>query len=98
MTHPNSFGSRDTLNVGGRKVAYYRLDSLRSLPGQTLDTLPFSLRVLLENLLRNEDDAFVKRADIEALARWNVKEPVQRESAFRPARAQLQAVPGLHAG
>jgi aconitate hydratase len=97
MTHPNSFGSRDTLNVGGRKVAYYRLDSLRSLPGQTLDTLPFSLRVLLENLLRNEDDAFVKRADIEALARWNVKEPVQKEIAFRTARVLLQDFTGVPA-
>ncbi len=97
MTHPNSFGSRDTLNVGGRKVGYYRLDSLRSLPGQTLDTLPFSLRVLLENLLRNEDDAFVKRADIEALARWNVKEPVQKEIAFRTARVLLQDFTGVPA-
>ncbi|HLV25691.1 MAG TPA: aconitate hydratase AcnA [Gemmatimonadales bacterium] len=97
MTNPNSFGSRDTLDVGGRKVAYYRLDALRSLPGQTLDTLPFSLRILLENLLRNEDDAFVKREDIETLARWDIRNPAQKEIAFRTARVLLQDFTGVPA-
>src|SRR4030095_15489547 len=72
MTHPNSFGSRATLDVAGRRYTIYRLDSVRSLGGAPAERLPFSLKVLLENLLRNEDDAFVKRADIEALATWDV--------------------------
>ncbi|WP_353267166.1 hypothetical protein, partial [Gemmatimonas sp.] len=76
MSHPNSFGSRATLSVGDRQYAYFRLDALDGLAGSTARTLPFSLRVLLENLLRGEDNAFVKQADVEALARWDVKQPV----------------------
>ena len=67
MSHPNSFGSRATLTVGDRQYAYFRLDTLDALPGSTAKSLPFSLRVLLENLLRGEDNAFVKKADVEAL-------------------------------
>ena len=95
MSHPNSFGSRSTLVVGDREYAYYRLGALDALPGSTAPTLPFSLRVLLENLLRGEDGAFVKRADVEALARWNVKAPVDKEIAFRTARVLLQDFTGV---
>ena len=95
MAHPNSFGSRSTLPVGDRSYAYFRLDALDALPGSTARTLPFSLRVLLENLLRGEDGAFVKRADVEALARWDVKAPVDREIAFRTARVLLQDFTGV---
>ena len=80
MSHPNSFGSRATLSVGDRQYAYFRLASLDALPGSTAGTLPFSLRILLENLLRGEDGAFVKRADVESLAHWNVKAPVDNEN------------------
>ena len=73
MTHPNTFGSRATLNVAGRQYTIYRLASVATLPGSTVNKLPFSLKILLENLLRNEDDAFVKRSDVESLARWDVK-------------------------
>ena len=59
MSHPNSFDSRSTLNVGDRRYAYFRLNALDSVSGSTAPTLPFSLRVLLENLLRGEDGAFV---------------------------------------
>ena len=69
MTSHNSFQSRDTLTVDGTPYTYYRLDALRGLEGNTLATLPFSLKVLLENLLRNEDGAFVKKADVETMAR-----------------------------
>jgi aconitate hydratase len=97
MTNPNSFGSRATLEVGGRKYTYYRLDSLDSLSGGNAARLPFSLRILLENLLRNEDGKFVKAADIEALAKWNVRGKVEKEIAFRTARVLLQDFTGVPA-
>ena len=95
MTHPNTFGSRATLNVAGRQYTIYRLGSLATLPGSTVSRLPFSLKILLENLLRNEDDAFVKRADVEALARWDVTGRVEKEIAFRTSRVLLQDFTGV---
>ena len=95
MSHPNSFGSRATLTVGDRQYAYFRLDTLDALPGSTAKSLPFSLRVLLENLLRGEDNAFVKKTDVEALAHWDVKAPVDKEIAFRTARVLLQDFTGV---
>ncbi|MES2523570.1 MAG: aconitate hydratase AcnA [Gemmatimonadota bacterium] len=95
MSHPNSFGSRSTLQVDGRRYSYFRLSALDGVSGTTAATLPFSLRVLLENLLRGEDGAFVKRADVEALARWDVKAPVDKEIAFRTARVLLQDFTGV---
>ena len=95
MSSHNSFSSRDTLAVDGRSYTYYRLGALSTLSGNTLARLPFSLRVLLENLLRNEDGGFVKRTDIEALARWDVTTPVDKEIAFRTARVLLQDFTGV---
>lgn len=95
MTHPNSFGSRSTLTVGDRQYTYFQLSALDALPGSTSATLPFSLRVLLENLLRGEDGAFVKQADVEALARWNITSPSTKEIAFRTARVLLQDFTGV---
>jgi aconitate hydratase len=95
MTHPNSFDARATLDVGGRQYTYFRLDPLRALPGSTVDRLPFSLKVLLENLLRGEDGAFVKKADVEALATWSVAQPTEKEVAYRPARVLLQDFTGV---
>jgi aconitate hydratase len=91
MPHPNSFSSRSTLSVGGRSYVIYRLDAVGGA------TLPFSLRILLENLLRNEDGAFVKRQDIEALASWDVASKEEREIAFRPSRVLLQDFTGVPA-
>ncbi|MBM3908483.1 MAG: aconitate hydratase AcnA [Gemmatimonadetes bacterium] len=95
MATSNSFGSRATLTVDGQTYTYYRLDAVAALPGSTAKTLPFSLRVLLENLLRNEDGAFVKKGDIETLATWNVKAPVDKEIAFRTSRVLLQDFTGV---
>jgi aconitate hydratase len=95
MTHPNSFGARASLAVGDRTFTYWRLDAVAGLPGATAARLPFSLRVLLENLLRNEDGAFVKRADIEALATWDVRAGREHEIAFRTARVLLQDFTGV---
>src|ERR1041385_1092811 len=97
MKNTNSFGSRATLAVGGAKYTIYRLDALKSVSGSAADRLPFSLKILLENLLRNEDDAFVKKADIEAMARWDVKGKVEKEIAFRTARVLLQDFTGVPA-
>ena len=93
----NSFGSRATLTVDGQRFTVFRLDALRQLRGSTADRLPFSLKILLENLLRNEDDAFVKRADIETLATWNVQGKVEKEIAFRTSRVLLQDFTGVPA-
>jgi aconitate hydratase len=95
--HPNSFGSRSTLDVAGRKYTIFRLDSLRSLADGSAERLPFSLKILLENLLRNEDGKFVKPDDIRALATWNVKGTVEKEIAFRTARVLLQDFTGVPA-
>ncbi|MEO8194196.1 MAG: aconitate hydratase AcnA [Gemmatimonadales bacterium] len=97
MTHPNSFGSRSTLEAGGRQYTIYRLDSLDSVSGGKSTSLPVSLKILLENLLRNEDGKFVKRADIETLASWDVKGKLEKEIAFRTARVLLQDFTGVPA-
>ena len=90
MPHPNTFGSRATLTVDGRDYTIYRL-------GTRGQALPVSLRILLENLLRNEDGAFVKPADIETLSTWDVTAGVEREIAFFPSRVLLQDFTGVPA-
>jgi len=97
MTHPNSFGSRSTLDVAGRQYTIFRLDSLAQLAGGNANRLPFSLKILLENLLRNEDGKFVKADDIRTLAGWDVKGEVEKEIAFRTARVLLQDFTGVPA-
>ncbi|HMG00564.1 MAG TPA: aconitate hydratase, partial [Gemmatimonadaceae bacterium] len=97
MTHPNSFGSRSTLDVAGRQYTIFRLDSLSQLGGGNADRLPFSLKVLLDNLLRNEDGKFVKADDVRALATWDLKGKVEKEIAFRTARVLLQDFTGVPA-
>ncbi|MEO8945681.1 MAG: aconitate hydratase AcnA [Gemmatimonadaceae bacterium] len=97
MTHPNSFGSRATLSVAGSDYTIFRLDALSSPSGGNSDRLPVSLKILLENLLRNEDGAFVKHEDILALANWRVKDRAEKEIAFRTARVLLQDFTGVPA-
>jgi aconitate hydratase len=95
MAHPNSFGSRTTLQVGARAYTIFALDALTSLAGADLDRLPFSLKILLENLLRGEDGAFVRADDVRSLATWNVRGAVEKEIAFRTARVLLQDFTGV---
>src|SRR6266481_6409231 len=95
MTHPNTFGSRSTLDVAGRQYTIFRLDSLSKLANGNSDRLPVSLKILLENLLRNEDGKFVKADDVRALATWNLKGKVEKEIAFRTARVLLQDFTGV---
>ncbi len=93
----NSFGSRATFQVDGQSFHVFRLDVLeRNRVGQ-VSRLPFSLKVLLENLLRQEDGRLVRAAEIEALARWNPAAAPQKEIAFMPARVLLQDFTGVPA-
>ena len=95
MPSKNSFDARSSLTVDGEDYAIYRLDALASLTGSTVTRLPFSLKILLENLLRNEDGAFVKEHDVRAMASWNVKGAEDREIAFRTSRVLLQDFTGV---
>ncbi len=91
----DSFDSRSELTVGGRTVAFHRLDAV--LQGADAKRLPFTQRVLLENLLRREDGDAVTRDDIEALAHWRPNAGEEREVAFAPARVLLQDFTGVPA-
>ena len=94
MSSLNSFGTRSEIRVGGAPVDFYSLPVLeRTYPG--VARLPFSLKILLENLLRREDDAFVKADDIRALAQWNATANVEKEISFMPARVLLQDFTGV---
>jgi aconitate hydratase len=93
----DSFKTRKALTAAGRTVHYYSLQTLRAAGFPQIDRLPYSLKILLENLLRQEDGRFVKAADIETLARWDVKSTVQREISFAPARVLLQDFTGVPA-
>lgn len=90
----NSFGARSTLTVGGRTYEIYRLDALAN-HGVNLARLPYSLRILLENLLRYEDGRTVTADDIMALANWQPQAEPDREVAFMPARVILQDFTGV---
>ncbi len=95
MSTVDSFGTRTTLTVGGRNVHFYSLAALEKQGFPEIARLPFSLKILLENLLRHEDGRFVKKGDIEALARWDVRSAAQKEISFAPARVLLQDFTGV---
>jgi aconitate hydratase len=92
----NSFGTRDKLNVGAQSFDIHRLEKLEKHKFNALAKLPFSLRILLENLLRCEDGRFVRPDDIRALANW-MPNAAQKEIAFMPARVLLQDFTGVPA-
>ena len=106
MTSPslNSFQSKSTLNVGGRSLTYYSLQA-EALKKFGVDKLPYSIKVLLENLLRHEDGAKVTASDIEALAKWaqtptrhgEAAEDDAKEIAFTPERVLMQDLTGVPA-
>ncbi|HEY8298274.1 MAG TPA: aconitate hydratase AcnA, partial [Candidatus Baltobacteraceae bacterium] len=93
--HVNSFNALDRLTVGDRSYSYYRLDALEKAGLKNVSRLPYSMKILLENLLRFEDGRSVSKDDIEALADWNPHEPPEREIAYRPARVLLQDFTGV---
>jgi aconitate hydratase len=92
----NSFGTRDKLNVGAQSFDIHRLEFLEKKISCDLAKLPFSLRILLENLLRCEDGRFVRPDDIRALANWTPG-AAEKEIAFMPARVLLQDFTGVPA-
>jgi aconitate hydratase len=91
----NSFDARADLEVGGETYEIFRLDALQSK--FDVARLPFSLKVLLENLLRNEDGVSVNKEDIEALASWDANAEPSEEIAFTPARVVMQDFTGVPA-
>ena len=91
----NSFDARSEIEIGGRNYEIYRLDALQSK--YDVARLPFSLKVLLENVLRNEDGSAVRREDVETIASWDHKSEPSKEIAFTPARVVMQDFTGVPA-
>ena len=97
MTPLDSFGTRTTIQAGGEAVYIWSLRVLERAGFPAIGRLPYSLKVLLENLLRNEDGRYVARQHIEALARWDPTKGAMHEIAFTPARVLLQDFTGVPA-
>ena len=93
----NSFASRGPLQVGSETVEIFQLKTLEKAGIGNVARLPFCLKVLLENLLRNEDGRFVSKDHIAKLARWDPTASLQEEIAFMPARVLLQDFTGVPA-
>src|SRR5690606_25116020 len=93
LSMSDSFATRDQLTVNGKTYAYFSLPKL----GQrfNLARLPYSMKILLENLLRCEDGVTVAREHIEAVANWDAKKEPDTEIAFMPARVVLQDFTGV---
>ncbi|MBI3680521.1 MAG: aconitate hydratase AcnA [Acidobacteria bacterium] len=96
MSQLNSYNAASTLQVGDRSYRIYRLDALEKAGIGKVSRLPYSIRVLLENLLRSEDGRTVKRGDIESVARWEASQPAP-DINFRPARILMQDFTGVPA-
>src|SRR6185295_11899652 len=92
----NTYGSHATISLAGSSLKIARLDALEK-KGWSMARLPFTLRILLENLLRREDGETVTAAEIEAVATWDPKKKSEREIAFMPARVLLQDFTGVPA-
>ena len=92
----NSFDSRSTFKVGKKEYELYRIDALDK-QGISTKHLPFSLRILLENLLRTEDGRNVTQGEVRALAAWNRNSKPEKEIAFTPSRVLLQDFTGVPA-
>jgi aconitate hydratase len=91
----DSYNTAAELKVGGRLYKIFRLDRLEKAGFKTASQLPMSLKVLLENLLRHEDNRLVTKADVETLAGWNPKAKKEKEIAFMPARVLTQDLTGV---
>jgi aconitate hydratase len=93
MPQSNSFGAASTLTVGGAQYRYYALEALEKR-GANISRIPYSIKILLENLLRTENGAAVKASDIEYVAQWKIGAQAQ-EINFSPARVLLQDFTGV---
>ncbi|MFQ5778409.1 MAG: aconitase family protein, partial [Terriglobia bacterium] len=91
------FGTRDTFETGSGSAALYRLDRLEKAGLGGVSRLPFSIKVLLEAVLRHCDGALVREEDVAALAGWTARQPAAREVPFKPARVILQDFTGVPA-
>ncbi|MFT3698506.1 MAG: aconitate hydratase AcnA [Kofleriaceae bacterium] len=91
----NSFGAKAQISVGNSSIGMYRLDALIKAKVGDVETLPYSLRILLENLVRYEDGKTVNPADIHAVAGWDPKHRVEHEVQLRPARVLMQDFTGV---
>src|SRR6195256_6874778 len=97
MTSLDSFKCAKTLTVGTKTYVYYSLPEAEKHGLRGISRLPFSLKVLLENLLRNEDGRTVTKEDIQAFAQWLKTKSLHRDIAFRPARVLMQDFTGVPA-
>src|SRR5215475_10285273 len=97
MTSLDSFKCRKTLKVGGKTYVYYSLPTAEKNGLKGISKLPYSMKVVLENLLRNEDGRSVTRDDILAVGKWLKKRQLEHEIAFRPARVLMQDFTGVPA-
>ncbi|HYO38859.1 MAG TPA: aconitate hydratase [Nocardioidaceae bacterium] len=97
MSNVDSFGAKGTLQVGDQSYEIHRLDAVtgEGLPADAVESLPYSLKVLLENLLRTEDGANITREDILALAGWDADADPSKEIQFTPARVIMQDFTGV---
>jgi aconitate hydratase len=97
MASQDSFGAKSTLDVGGRSYEMYRLAAVagNGIPDDAVKSLPFSLKVLLENLLRTEDGADITADHIKALAGWDADAEPDKEIQFTPARVIMQDFTGV---
>src|ERR1700709_414309 len=95
MSDPDSFGARATLEVGGQTYEIFRLDALQER--FDVGRLPYSIKVLLENVLRLEDGGSVSKADVEAIASWDAAAEPSAETPFQPAGVLMQDFPGVPA-
>ncbi len=97
MTSVNSFKSKSTLTVGGKTYTYYSIAEAEKNGLKGVSALPHSMKVVLENLLRFEDNRTVTKADIEAVATWLVTRQSDHEISYRPARVLMQDFTGVPA-
>jgi len=96
-TNPNSFGARKVFDTGSGEAYYYSLQALQDAGIANIDRMPYSVKVLLESLLRNEDGFLVTEHDIRQLAAYDPKKRSQEEIPFKPARVILQDFTGVPA-
>ncbi len=96
-TKTDPHGARAALTIAGSTVTYFRLDALARERGVALDRLPRTVKILLENLLRNQDKPFADPGDVLALARWSPETPIEGELPFLPSRVVLQDFTGVPA-
>src|SRR6266850_8561601 len=95
MSTRNSFNTRTEIRAGGQTVQIYSLPALEKAGFSGVSRLPYSMKILLENLLRREDGAFVKADDVKAIAEWNATANLEQEISFMPARVLLQDFTGV---